>query len=564
MSIKAYMGVSKKYTPVEYIESTGTQWIDTNVLPKSNTRLVAEFSCKTDIVATNFIGWCGSSAEALACGVGYVDNVAYFRGSCSANSTYINFGNADENKHTYDISNTALKFDGTSYGTGDIGNTATGYETMYLMGRHMEWLDCSGNDVSNFTYGHIQGSKQKLYSCQIYEGSTMIRNFVPALDEANTPCLVDTVNNVFYYNKGWGAFNVGNTTGQAVSVNTDKAYNVNAIYVKPSENDTDKEVRKVYVGVNNVARQCYEPPIKYKRTIGDLINYGQKKGVAIGNYFVLATGYTVTTAQAISKNYVVSTITSTSVVRYWAGGAQGTKYAFYGGGYDGSSYKKTVDTYNASLVRSTASDLASARATIGASAVGVYSIFAGGDTSGSVVDAYNNNTLARSAPTSLSNTRKEINGACNKTYAVFGGGSSRTTVDAYNSSLTRTQATALSSARRSPQGGMINQEIIYAGGYSSDSAVVDCYSATLVKSTLANLSSAGMCSIVPFENEAMVILEKVLDKADVYDKNHVKRSICIPTSGIPSGGNLKPNIQTLLDHSGFVNGVNKGVWIYRK
>jgi len=39
---KGYVGIPTSYTPVEYIESSGTQYIDTGYKPNNNTKAVFE------------------------------------------------------------------------------------------------------------------------------------------------------------------------------------------------------------------------------------------------------------------------------------------------------------------------------------------------------------------------------------------------------------------------------------------------------------------------------------------------------------------------------------------
>jgi len=43
---KVYVGMLNTYTPVEYIQNTGTQYIDTGYKPNNNTKI--EFSCSLD------------------------------------------------------------------------------------------------------------------------------------------------------------------------------------------------------------------------------------------------------------------------------------------------------------------------------------------------------------------------------------------------------------------------------------------------------------------------------------------------------------------------------------
>ena len=49
----------------------------------------------------------------------------------------------------------------------------------------------------------------KLYSCQIYDNGTLIRNYIPLRSEDGSIGLYDQVNEVFYPNSGTGTFMAG-------------------------------------------------------------------------------------------------------------------------------------------------------------------------------------------------------------------------------------------------------------------------------------------------------------------------------------------------------------------
>ena len=45
-----------------------------------------------------------------------------------------------------------------------------------------------------------------VYSFKIYEGDTLKKDYTPALDKNNRPCLFDKVGRECYYNQGTGEF----------------------------------------------------------------------------------------------------------------------------------------------------------------------------------------------------------------------------------------------------------------------------------------------------------------------------------------------------------------------
>ena len=49
----------------------------------------------------------------------------------------------------------------------------------------------------------------RLYYCKIYNGDTLVRDFVPVIDGSNIACLYDKVEKKCYYNVGTGTFSYG-------------------------------------------------------------------------------------------------------------------------------------------------------------------------------------------------------------------------------------------------------------------------------------------------------------------------------------------------------------------
>jgi len=205
----AFAALPSGYTEVDYIASSGTQRIDTGVVPSSTTRVVCDFKFKEVPTDRARNGWAsGGSLEAFW--FGGDNNHATFAASVCNNTVVSTTGVAlDTSRHTFDISPSALKFDGTEFT--NLGQTpyssrsSTG--TMYLFAERQGW------SPSNGAY-----CKMALYSCKIYSGDTPVRDFVPAVrDSDGAVGLYDTVSDVFFTNRGTGAFTSGTDNRFAIS-----------------------------------------------------------------------------------------------------------------------------------------------------------------------------------------------------------------------------------------------------------------------------------------------------------------------------------------------------------
>lgn len=161
---------TEKIQQVEYIESTGTQYIDTGIGASNiGQSLYIELDFQlTECVQNTWI--CGT--KELECG--------YFNGF------YSHF--------TYSQTSDYLART-TAYGS----STKTSNNKVLLFARDF-----------NGTTAEYRPAKVKIYSASIYLDDELVRDFVPVLDTNNVACLYDKVEGKYYYNAGTGTFSYGN------------------------------------------------------------------------------------------------------------------------------------------------------------------------------------------------------------------------------------------------------------------------------------------------------------------------------------------------------------------
>lgn len=180
---------------IKSIISSGTQYIDTGIKPTGNTKVVFDFCAYDQTTAqqalfgarpgdtnrfTIFTGYSNSSFQA--------DYNTY---KTLADET-VNYSWIDTTRRMVLEMSNALVVNGTAVATVDkISFTSTC--SMYLF----------ANNVAGTpqTYG-----KLRLYSCQIYDNGTLVRDYVPCLDDSGVVCLYDLVESKYYYNAGTGSF----------------------------------------------------------------------------------------------------------------------------------------------------------------------------------------------------------------------------------------------------------------------------------------------------------------------------------------------------------------------
>ena len=190
------------YVEAEYIESTGSEFIKTGVVPVSTTRFVVDCQfLRFYADLSQAMGW-GSATEQLYLSFGKAG--ALYGDSC-ANWTAVPLG-AHGGFVRAEID---ARGSGEFYVDGELVVTASGigdeatkfanaYGGLYLFARN-----------ENASYGATRGpSTARLWGCRIYDGEAEVRNFVPCYDTANGRYgLCDVLTGKFYGNdSGKGAF----------------------------------------------------------------------------------------------------------------------------------------------------------------------------------------------------------------------------------------------------------------------------------------------------------------------------------------------------------------------
>ena len=184
------------YTELEYIQSSGTQYINTGVVPTPNSRAVID---------AQIIAQTAASAAYLGerSGSGGTDKTAYELWSMStgANVSSDFFGNRVSKTMStigtrvlIDKNKASVTINGSTVTNSAAAGTAT--LPIFLL---------ASNDKGTAAYGIAA----KLYACQIYDNGTLVRNFIPCKNASGAVGLYDTVEGQFYANAGTGTFTAG-------------------------------------------------------------------------------------------------------------------------------------------------------------------------------------------------------------------------------------------------------------------------------------------------------------------------------------------------------------------
>lgn len=189
------------YQEVEYIESSGTQYIDTGYKPTSNNlRIACEFEYTADHSASSVFGSESSGKYSI---VPY-GAPAFYVGSSTqllAQTTALN------TKYALDAHANAGTLTVSLNGTTNSASYSGSILTTVNIGVFCNIIAGVAN----------QFCSMRLYAMSIYDNGELVRNFVPCYrNSGHTAGLYDLSNNVFYTNAGSGIFAVGSNVGEIV------------------------------------------------------------------------------------------------------------------------------------------------------------------------------------------------------------------------------------------------------------------------------------------------------------------------------------------------------------
>ncbi len=179
-----------EYQQVEYIEGTGTQYINTGVNATNDIEIISEFA-STDITQNRcyVFGVYGNSNQRIQ--FSYSDPA--FIGWWDQYTNSISYFEVDTNKHIIKVSKGEFILDDKNINTMKDGYFAS-YTPIYMFALN-----------ANETISNV--SKIKLYNTEIYKEGTLIRKYIPCYRKSdNVAGLYDLVNNIFYTNSGTGSF----------------------------------------------------------------------------------------------------------------------------------------------------------------------------------------------------------------------------------------------------------------------------------------------------------------------------------------------------------------------
>ena len=212
---------------VEYLEATGTQWLDTGLLATSNTQTDVGYQY-TEATQTwgAMIGGVQSPSRYYPISLN-AEDARKERYVYGGNQPAVNYPALLRHEVSFNDTARVVSVDGAALSTFDAGFT-TSTTPMYIFAaskanRAADWM-----------------SKSRIWHYDIYEKGMLMRKFIPVVDTNGVACLHDLISGTNHYNRGTGTFKVGRIVSSKVpldlSARTDLAPGMNVLpfEVRPS------------------------------------------------------------------------------------------------------------------------------------------------------------------------------------------------------------------------------------------------------------------------------------------------------------------------------------------
>lgn len=179
-----------EYTRLEYIESSGAQYIDTLFLPNQNSRVVLDAYFLEGTATKAIFGARNDTNKVL-------DAFGLWNWTGTHFSTYYAASSSDvavvsTGRHKIDKNRNVTTIDDVS-----VEQEKATFQANY--------------SLVLFSFNNSDGIDERmvsmrLYSCKIYDNGVLIRNYVPCKNKNGTLGLYDMINRRFYKNSGSGTF----------------------------------------------------------------------------------------------------------------------------------------------------------------------------------------------------------------------------------------------------------------------------------------------------------------------------------------------------------------------
>lgn len=150
------------YQEVEYLESTGTQYIDTEFIPNQDTRIIADFQYTKNNQGYRFTGTQGTNGSSNPGSFRFGSSEGIYWLVGYGKIVRVQVGNSDTDRHILDFNKNIVNLDGNLLYEFDY-ETFTGYSNIYI-------FSINSANIADL-------APTKLYAYTLYDGENLTWKF---------------------------------------------------------------------------------------------------------------------------------------------------------------------------------------------------------------------------------------------------------------------------------------------------------------------------------------------------------------------------------------------------
>lgn len=185
------------YMQVEYLESIGTQYINTGIVPDSNTGFKIKMSANDVISDIYYLGCRESDNTDSRFVIGVYNGYVYY----GYGTTFAD--NANWRPKSYEVFTGTMNYYNDKKGT---------YNGLYPKKAKQQTIPTITKTIWLFISNSLQPVGKRIvrvYDFEITQDDELLAHYIPCLDNNNRPCMYDTISKKTFYNQGTGEFLYG-------------------------------------------------------------------------------------------------------------------------------------------------------------------------------------------------------------------------------------------------------------------------------------------------------------------------------------------------------------------
>lgn len=189
-------GLPRGYTKLSYLQSsTEKEWFDTGIAGTSE--IVIQCKVSAEGATSNYKAVCWGETSTLSERTAlYIDESSqYVAIRKTSKLSPIGTSSGINDPHEFELTNTTVTMDGVSHTINSSNGSYSSSRSLYIFGI---------NSPARIKTNKGDDGLMRIYWLKIYNGTTLVRDYIPCLNASGIPCFFDRVSQSDCLNVGSG------------------------------------------------------------------------------------------------------------------------------------------------------------------------------------------------------------------------------------------------------------------------------------------------------------------------------------------------------------------------